>query len=266
MNRFRHSIFILVPSFEMLTSDTSTTTGLRQFLLPMIFMNVFDLVTELCSSKRLRMVRHSSRQLKTFQKITKCLSGTMVIFPLWRKGWERSQHAWTKPMRVKTRSPRSSAILAIAAALVIWECCAANRLLNPVILPTPLEVIHALVVVVTTPREFNSVRATAVRAIEGVVLSLAIGLPTELLLSYYRKAFDFLDWGIELIRAIPPAVVLPLFFFASSQGGADNDSAPLRLVCFGCLPILLMQITETARKVPNERLEFTKLIGANSIF
>ena len=140
------------------------------------------------------------------------------------------------------------------------------ELLNPVVCPTPAEVFHATVYIMRTPPEYQSILATAGRVGRGVFVSSLIGLPLGILLSFYRALFKYVDWAVELLRAIPPAVVLPIFFFASPQSGVDSEYRRIGLVVFGCLPILLMQITETARRIPNQRIEFAKLIGASSVF
>lgn len=163
-------------------------------------------------------------------------------------------------------SKNVSTILSIIVVVAAWAIVSSRKMVNPIIFPDPLEVLAASKIILTDRREFLSILASSSRVAKGVLISSLIGFPLGVLLSYYRVLFGYVDWLIELVRSIPPAVVLPVFFFASSQSGADNDGTRVRLVIFGCLPILLMQITDTARRIPSQRLEFAKLIGARPAF
>ncbi len=149
--------------------------------------------------------------------------------------------------------------------VVIWEVAALKGWISSTVLPAPYEVAASTLTIFSTRREVFSLVRTLIRVIEGVAFSACIGLPLGLLFSYYRDGLQYIGWAVDLIRAIPPAILLPLLFFASQMGG-DNDWARMRLVCFGCVPILFLQLTESTRRLPSQRMEYIRTLKASPLF
>ena len=149
--------------------------------------------------------------------------------------------------------------------LWVWHELYHHSWITPVVLPAPFEVFYALRTIVSTQLEYRSVWFTMVRVMEGVFASMLVGLPMGIIFSYKRGLLDYAGWFFDLIRAVPPAILLPLAFFASQAGG-DNDWARTQLVCFGCIPILFLQITDGWRGVLSQRMEYARSLGGPAYF
>jgi ABC-type nitrate/sulfonate/bicarbonate transport system permease component len=154
----------------------------------------------------------------------------------------------------------------VGIILLIWSSVCAFGIISPIVLPTPIEVLLDGAEVLSTWRDLESIWFTFWRVFEGTAILLLVGAPLGIVLSYYPSALRYVSGPIDFLRSIPPAIMVPLFFFASPDAGADNDFARVGLLCFGCFPILLMQVTETARNLPRERIEFARSINASAWF
>src|SRR3989441_12561867 len=104
---------------------------------------------------------------------------------------------------------------AIALCLVLWWAFTAgstpeSRMISPVVLPSPGEVLRSLPSLWTERALLESVAATLRRVLSGFALAIAVGVPLGILAGSYR-AFDAALAPIALFgRNIPIAALIPL--------------------------------------------------------
>jgi len=102
------------------------------------------------------------------------------------------------------------AAMALLAAFGIWWVVGRTRLVNPILLPPPFEVLTSFVALVrdgTLPRDIG---VSLLRVVEGFVLALAVALPLGVVMGIFPVVRGFLEPLLELVRPIPPIAVIPL--------------------------------------------------------
>lgn len=120
----------------------------------------------------------------------------------------------------------------------------------------------------------KSVIGSVKRIICSFALVFLIGLPIGLLFGQASTAFRIAHGPLELWRAIPPIATLPICFFIFDQVGesslfglvSPDDKARILSVLFGCVPILVIQVADTVRSIPEERRAFAEQAQATFYF
>lgn len=101
-------------------------------------------------------------------------------------------------------------IIAIIIALAIWQFAAAGPLVGPGMLPSPIEVLQALLGLWTTGSYWQALGTTLRTWALGLGLCAVIGIPTGLLLGASKRATQSSRWVIDFLRSIPTIALLPL--------------------------------------------------------
>jgi ABC-type nitrate/sulfonate/bicarbonate transport system permease component len=110
---------------------------------------------------------------------------------------------------------RSLGVLGVALVILIWAALtwgkvAEERIVSPVLLPSPLEVARSVPVLFTERALVESIFATLKRVLSGFGLAIIIGVPLGILAGSYRL-LDALTGPLSLFaRNIPVAVLIPL--------------------------------------------------------
>jgi ABC-type nitrate/sulfonate/bicarbonate transport system permease component len=104
---------------------------------------------------------------------------------------------------------------ALAGALSVWALVAyGNRalgLMNPVLAPTPGEVVEVAVTLARDGSLAHHLAVSSLRIAEGFGLAAAAALSLGLLVAVYTPARLMLEPVIEFVRPIPPLAFLPMF-------------------------------------------------------
>jgi ABC-type nitrate/sulfonate/bicarbonate transport system permease component len=104
---------------------------------------------------------------------------------------------------------------ALAGALSLWALVAyGNRalgLMNPVLAPTPGEVVEVAVTLARDGSLAHHLAVSSLRIAEGFGVAAAAALSLGLLVAVYTPARLMLEPVIEFVRPIPPLAFLPMF-------------------------------------------------------
>jgi ABC-type nitrate/sulfonate/bicarbonate transport system permease component len=104
---------------------------------------------------------------------------------------------------------------ALAGALTVWALVAyGNRalgLMNPVLVPTPGEVVDVAVALARDGSLAHHLAVSSLRIAEGFGLAAAAALSLGLLVAVSTPARLMLEPVIEFVRPIPPLAFLPMF-------------------------------------------------------
>ena len=142
------------------------------------------------------------------------------------------------------------------AAIVMWEACA--YLFFPEFLPRPSRVVLALPEVVTNPNFWGSVATTMLAIVEGIIIGLALGVPTGLLLGRVTPARWFGERYLHALNAMPVVAIIPL---STLWLGYSNNMRLAVTALSAFLPIAIQMIDGT-RQLPTSYLEVARSFHA----
>ena len=139
-------------------------------------------------------------------------------------------------IRVHTISEQWPGALAIVVALIFWECYAAFITRNSFLLPGPADVLLAFISLAEKGILLTDFEVSMTHFAIGLILALIIGIPIGIAMGWNRRADEFLNPLIEILRPIPPLAWIP---FAIIWFGFTPVSAGFVIFMGAVFPILI---------------------------
>jgi NitT/TauT family transport system permease protein len=123
--------------------------------------------------------------------------------------------------------------------LAIWFIITLTEAVDPFFLPSPIKVGRALVELLGAGTTYGHLLKTFYRMMTGYALAAAIGIPLGIVLGYWEKIYESVEFIIDFFRSFPATAVFPLFMLAFGIG----DGSKIALVVFGCSLLILVNTT-----------------------
>src|SRR5690606_41768616 len=96
------------------------------------------------------------------------------------------------------------AILPFLFLLLFWSALRMTGLINPVLLPSPMEVAQALWAQLNEGNFALNVYMSVQRVVLGLLLGMLLAVPIGFMIGWYRPVRRFVDPLINFFRALPP--------------------------------------------------------------
>lgn len=150
-----------------------------------------------------------------------------------------------------------SKVLVPGAVIAIWVVASMNRWIDPVFVPSPLDLWASLVEVwPRLPSAFlSSVSVTLAGLAAGSIVGLALGLA----MAYSEQVRDLFGGVLDFLRPMPTFALIPLFVLWFGLGKAPQ----IALIMFGSAILLGLATMEAVRNVPPIYVRAALLLGAS---
>ncbi len=149
----------------------------------------------------------------------------------------------------------------LAALVGLWQAAFSLGGVNPMFLPSPLEVAAKARQLAGEGRFGADVAATLGRALIGFALAFGLGAPAGLVLGACDRLFAWFELPVDYFRSIPPVVAFPLALLLFGIGEASR----VAVVAFGCLPILIVAVAVGVRSGSRLRRDVAVCLGAGGL-
>jgi acyl-CoA synthetase (AMP-forming)/AMP-acid ligase II/ABC-type proline/glycine betaine transport system permease subunit len=123
--------------------------------------------------------------------------------------------------------------------LALWFLVTITNAVDPFFLPSPAKVGRQLVELLSTTSTYEHLLKTFYRMMAGYSLAVAIGIPLGIVLGYWEKIYESVEFIIDFFRSFPATAMFPLFMLAFGIG----DGSKIALVVFGCSLLILVNTT-----------------------
>ena len=150
---------------------------------------------------------------------------------------------------------------AILALIATWVIASRAGYTNPLAVPDPMSFLRAAGTYASTQESYTHVGVTLFRAVGGLLISIAIGVPLGLLAGRLEILHQVLRFPVDFFRSIPSSALFFLFILAFGIG----ETAKIMVVVYGCALILFVSATYGSRPTPDRtfRLAIMKTLGAS---
>ncbi len=101
-------------------------------------------------------------------------------------------------------------ILPFAFLILFWAVLRATGLINPTLLPSPLEVAQTGWTALTEGNLVINILMSVQRVLFGLLLGMLCAVPVGFLIGWYKPVRRFVDPLINFFRALPPIALIPL--------------------------------------------------------
>jgi NitT/TauT family transport system permease protein len=102
-------------------------------------------------------------------------------------------------------------LAALALLLVVWQGAGYAGLLNPLYMPTPLQIWGAFVELFGDGRIWPHMEATFTAALAGLALGIVVGIVLGVIAALVSPVAELLEPVMLLLNAIPRVILAPLF-------------------------------------------------------
>jgi ABC-type nitrate/sulfonate/bicarbonate transport system permease component len=160
---------------------------------------------------------------------------------------------------------RSVGFTGVGLAVLVWflitlGATPETRLVSPVVLPSPGEVLRGIPTLFTERALVASTAATLRRVLTGFGLAIIVGVPLGILAGAYRL-FDALTGPISVfLRNIPVAVLIPLTIL---WFGIDETQKTM-FIFIATAPFVFFDAARAVAGVPERYVETAQTLGASS--
>jgi acyl-CoA synthetase (AMP-forming)/AMP-acid ligase II/ABC-type nitrate/sulfonate/bicarbonate transport system permease component len=125
------------------------------------------------------------------------------------------------------------------ALIAIWLLVTITKMVDPFFLPSPLTVGKQLGILLSKAETYEHIVMTFYRMMAGYAIAVGIGVPLGIVLGYWEKIYDSVEFIIDFFRSFPATAMFPLFMLAFGLG----DGSKIALVVFGCALLILVNTT-----------------------
>ncbi len=158
--------------------------------------------------------------------------------------WKRQTRIWTP----------------VVIILVAWVVVTALRLIDPIVLPAPWDVVRCL------PRIFrerlgDDIARTLGRVLAALAIACAIGIPAGLFLGYRRRYYQMVEGPLHALRSIPASALFPLFLILAGVG----ESSIIALATYPSLLVMMVNAVTGATLANKRRLYQARLLQLSAV-
>lgn len=166
------------------------------------------------------------------------------------------------------RIPRNVrlSIATLLVLLVVWWAVTALKLISPLFLPAPQQVLHQLFVI-ASPQGFmdatlwQHLAASLTRILIALLAAVVIGVPVGIAMGLNDTVRGILDPLIELYRPVPPLAYLPLMVIWFGIG----ETSKILLIYLAIFAPVALSAVAGVRSVSQVRVRAAQALGASKL-
>lgn len=152
-------------------------------------------------------------------------------------------------------------VSAFVGILAIWSLLSYLEVVNPVFLPTPVEVLSAFAASLVDSAFWVDVGISVFRVFMGFLLACVLGIPLGILAGTFKIAESVVLPTSEFIRYMPAAAFIPLIMVWAGIG----ETAKILVIFIGCFFQLVLMVTDDTSRVNKDLLSASYTLGANRL-
>ena len=139
-----------------------------------------------------------------------------------------------KPMRFDAYLP----IIGVVGLIVVWYLAVWYQVVDPVLLPSPIDTFRALWNGMTSGRLGFDFMRTLERTILATLIAAAIAIPLGILLGASEKVYRSVEFVVDFFRSTPASAMFPLFLVLFGVG----DKTKVSVAAFGAALVILFNV------------------------
>ncbi|WP_035991441.1 ABC transporter permease [Leptolyngbya sp. KIOST-1] len=144
--------------------------------------------------------------------------------------------------------------------IAIWWVVASLELINPVLLPTPLETFNSLFISLFSGDLIRDFWLTLYRSLYAFVIAVVVGVPIGILLGSNQKVYRSFEFLIDFFRSTPATAMFPLFLVVFGIG----DFSKIAVAAFAGALIVFFNVAYGVMNTKKTRVMAAKAMGVPS--
>jgi NitT/TauT family transport system permease protein len=148
------------------------------------------------------------------------------------------------------------------ALLLVWYLISTFQWVNPFFLPSPWNVFLELKELLFSQGVYTHLGKTLYRMFSGYILAILLGIPLGIMVGYWEKVYNSLEFVIEFFRGFPATSLFPLFMLAFGIG----DAAKIAIVIFSCSLVITINTLYGVRNSSKTRQMVAETMKASNTY
>ncbi len=164
--------------------------------------------------------------------------------------------------RFKTFVADHNKLLGPLVLIFVWFLVTVTGMVDPFFLPSPVKVGKELIALLSQSVTYEHLFMTFYRMMAGYIAAIFIGVPMGIVLGYWEKVYESVEFIIDFFRSFPATAMFPLFMLAFGIG----DGSKIGLVVFGCSLLIVVNTTYGVRSCSRTRKRAAQAMKASEAY
>jgi ABC-type nitrate/sulfonate/bicarbonate transport system permease component len=149
----------------------------------------------------------------------------------------------------------------VAVLLAVWSLTVWARVVDPVLLPSPVTTFRAMWAGMTGGKLGLDFIKTVERTVYSTAIAAVIAIPLGILLGSSEKLYRSVEFLIDFFRSTPASAMFPLFLVLFGVG----DRTKISVAAFGAALVILFNVAYGVMNARKTRILAAKVMGASRI-
>ncbi|QHI97998.1 ABC transporter permease subunit [Xylophilus rhododendri] len=174
--------------------------------------------------------------------------------------------AWTPPAANATafvpKRPLWDRLLPFIGPVVLfilWDLVVRLGFIKPILLPTPLDTLVALVTGLAGGPLLTDFAVTVWRTLQAFVIAAVVGVPLGVLLGSNERVYRSVEFLVDFFRSTPSSALIPLFLLIFGV----SDINKVAIAAFGAFLIVIFNSAYGVINARKQRVMAAKVMGAS---
>ncbi|THU00235.1 ABC transporter permease [Lampropedia puyangensis] len=142
---------------------------------------------------------------------------------------------------------------------IIWDLAVRMGLIKPILLPSPMDTLKALVLGLAGGDLMVDFLVTVKRTLQAFVIGAVIGMPLGVVLGSNERAYRSVEFLIDFFRSTPSSALIPLFILIFGI----SDINKVAIAAFGAFLIVVFNSAYGVMNARKQRVMAAKVMGAS---
>ncbi len=151
--------------------------------------------------------------------------------------------------------------LGVIGLIAVWYVAVWNKIVDPVLLPSPTEAAIALWKGMNGGKLGIDFIQTVHRTVVSIAIAAVIAIPLGIFLGSSEKLYRSVEFVIDFFRSTPASAMFPLFLVLFGVG----DKAKISVAAFGAMLVILFNVAYGVMNARKTRLLAAKVMGASRL-
>lgn len=149
--------------------------------------------------------------------------------------------------------------LGVIALMIFWYFAVWMRVVDPVLLPSPIDTFHATWTGMRGGKLGSDFLVTVERTVYATLIASAIAIPLGIFLGASERLYRSVEFVIDFFRSTPASAMFPLFLVLFGVG----DRTKISVAAFGATLVILFNVAYGVMNARKTRLLAAKVMGAS---
>lgn len=149
--------------------------------------------------------------------------------------------------------------IAVAICVLGWQCASTFKMVDPMFLPPPWEVVKTMFQIVASDTFPRDLRVSSYEFGLGLGLSIVVGGIIGILSGWYKAVEEFLSPLVIALNSVPHLALIPLLILIFGIGTTPK----IILVLMSCIVVMIMNTAAGVENVDRQLMQMSRSFGAS---